>query len=172
MPGMWELIKTDFQVTLLNLPGSFSRYKSFELELYQIVEADACLLSPDFAHKFDVIFSNSVIEHIGAKRRQMLFAKFVLGAGLPYWVQTPSILFPVEAHCNLPFWWCYPAGFKKALLRRWNENGRVFLAKQMATTRPITAKTLACLFPGCSIFTETVAGLPKSISAYSRASLN
>jgi hypothetical protein len=166
LPGMWELIKADLHITLLNLPGSFSRFKPHQLAPYAIIEADVCRLPESFANKFDIIFSNSVIEHVGSKRRQILFADFVRGAGVGYWVQTPSIVFPLEAHCDLPFWWCYPLHCKKALVRRWNKNGRPSLAKQMASTRPITARTLSRLFPGCSLFTETVAGIPKSIAAY------
>jgi hypothetical protein len=166
VPGMWELIDAEFQITLLNLPGSFSRYQSHQLERYQIVEADACRAPPDLKGKFDLVFSNGVIEHVGPKTLQNLFARFVLGAGARYWVQTPSIAFPLEAHCNLPFWWCYPMHCRKTFLRHWQRNGKVFLAKQMATTRPISAQTLSHLFPGCSIFTEKFVGLPKSISAY------
>jgi hypothetical protein len=165
LPGLWELIDNDFDVTLLNLPGSFSRYEPYQLDRYEIIEADACKLSPNFA-KFDIVFSNSVIEHVGSHARQANFAKFARRAGASYWIQTPSIGFPLEAHCNLPFWWHYPMNYRKALMRRWTKNGHAFLARQMATTRPISAAALSQLFPECSIYTETFAGLPKSISAY------
>jgi hypothetical protein len=165
-PGMWELIDADLQITLLNLPGAFSQYQSCQLDRYQIIEADACRSPPNFANKFDIVFSNGVIEHVGPKTLQCLFARFVLGAGARYWIETPSVTFPVEAHCDLPFWWYYPMPCRKAFLRRWKRNGKAFLARQMATTRPISAQALSHLFPGCSLFIERFAGLPKSISAY------
>ena len=52
---------------------------------------------------FDVVFSNSVIEHLGDAQSQVRFAAEVARVGNAYWVQTPNRLFPVEQHLFMPF---------------------------------------------------------------------
>jgi hypothetical protein len=165
VPGMWNHLNSVFEVTLLNLPGTFSRYESRLTRPYRLIEADACG-SSEARHGFDIVFSNSVIEHVGGDEKQKQFAEFVMTAGRRYWVQTPSPFFPLEAHCDLPFWWCYPNRTRIFLQERWRLAGNEFLAKQMETTLPISKGILRRLFPGCSIYTEKLAGFSKSFIAY------
>jgi hypothetical protein len=162
VPGMWQLVNSDFKVTLLNLPGSFSHHQPQDLQPYSLIEADACEF-PSLSFCFDIVFSNSVIEHVGGIERQQNFASFVMTAGSQYWVQTPSPAFPLEAHCNLPFWWFYPEPLQSYFFRRWKANG---VTSQMATTRAISSRALKRLFPDCSIYTERLLGFPKSIIAF------
>lgn len=166
---MWELIGSDFQVTLMNLPGSFSRYSSRQLRRYSIIEADACDF-PNIDCTFDIVFSNSVIEHVGEAERQKCFAAFIISAGQKYWVQTPSPAFPMEAHCNIPFWWHLPLAAQDYFFEKWRLIGNEFLVAQMETTIPIFPSALRELFPDCSIYTERVLGLPKSNVAYGEQS--
>ena len=51
---------------------------------------------------FDVVFSNSVIEHVGDAASQRRFAREVARVGRAYWVQTPNRWFPVEQHLLTP----------------------------------------------------------------------
>ena len=51
---------------------------------------------------FDVVFSNSVIEHVGDAESQSRFAREVARVGRAYWVQTPNRWFPVEQHLLTP----------------------------------------------------------------------
>src|SRR5262245_13224180 len=47
-----------------------------------------------------LVFSNSVIEHVGPPPKQAEFAHEVLRLGRSYWVQTPSKWFPIEASAS------------------------------------------------------------------------
>lgn len=116
---------------------------------------------------FDVVFSNSVIEHVPQERRAELAAT-VLRLAPSWWVQTPSKYFPIEAHCNLPFWWFYPEELRKAVMERWRKQGRSFRPSQMATTSVLTLGELKRLFRGGETYTEYVAGWPKSHAIYRR----
>jgi hypothetical protein len=168
VPGFWQGYSNIFDVTLVNLPGSFLQFSRAELAPFQLIEADVCT-SNSLPKRYDIVFSNSVIEHVGSDRRQQLFANFVKSAGDGFWVQTPSPLFPVEAHCDVPFWWILPMSLRKKAIIRWRRNGNQFLAQQMASTRPIWASQLQHLFPDCRLLTERLLGLPKSQIAYRQA---
>lgn len=166
-PGFWHDCSDTYDITLLNLPGEFAQFSTSELAHFRLIEADVCTLS-ELPTKYDIVFSNSVIEHVGSERRQKLFANFVKSAGNAFWIQTPSPLFPVEAHCNVPFWWFLPSRLRKKRIIRWIRTDERFLGRQMASTRPIWTAQLRRLFPSCALLTESVLGFPKSQIAYGR----
>ena len=56
-------------------------------------------------HEFDIVFSNSVIEHIDDHKR---VADEIRRVGRAYWVQTPNYYFPIEPHALLPFLQFFP----------------------------------------------------------------
>jgi len=55
--------------------------------------------------EFDLVFSNSVIEHVGDFERMRQFVHEARRVAKSYWIQTPSKWFPIEPHCGMPFWW-------------------------------------------------------------------
>ncbi|HUQ35684.1 MAG TPA: hypothetical protein VM144_04840 [Aestuariivirga sp.] len=163
VPGFWDQCKGDYDITLINLPGAFASFSSRELAPYRLIEADVCEYVSN--EVYDIAFSNSVVEHVGSRNRQESFAQFVRSAGRRYWVQTPSPLFPLEAHCNLPFWWMRSHSYRLSKIKTWKFSGNPELAAQMSGTRPITRTLLHTLFPGCAILTERVLGFSKSYIA-------
>jgi len=165
IPGFWQDHSGEFRITLLNLPGAFDGYSEAELAPYRLIEADACKCGP-LSETFDIVFSNALIEHVGNARRQQGLANFIRSAGDAFWVQTPAPLFPIEAHCDLPFWWFMPMDRRRRQITTWNRGEHRFLAQQMASTRPIWAKQLRQLFPDSKLMTEYFLGLPKSQIAY------
>ena len=59
---------------------------------------------PEFTTgEFDVVFSNSVIEHVGDFDDQRRMADEVRRVGRRFFVQTPNRWFPLEVHTRLPF---------------------------------------------------------------------
>src|SRR5258705_6420009 len=145
--GFWREYDDRFDITLVNMPGAFKNFNKTELSPFRLVEADVCNCDM-LLGGYDIVFSNSVIEHVGSERRQEAFARFVRSAGSDFWVQTPSPLFPIEAHCDIPFWWFAPHQMRKRKISRWHRSGNQFLARQMASTRPISASRLRYLLPG------------------------
>lgn len=60
----WRGSGLEANVTLVNI--NFSIKDS----LFRYIEADACQLDSIEDNSFDIVFSNSVIEHLGRRRRQ------------------------------------------------------------------------------------------------------
>jgi len=80
----WELLDHKYRVTLVNLPdGHIQRADDSR---YRFVEADGCDLKHLFDdHSFDMVFSNSTIEHVGDAARQQSFADEVRRLGPAFW---------------------------------------------------------------------------------------
>jgi SAM-dependent methyltransferase len=174
-PIIWEHVSLPLEITLLNLPGSISRGE-FEMlrsqgvrhHAFQVVEGDACNVEQFGDRTFDLVFSNSVIEHVGPPAKQTEFAHEVLRLGGSYWVQTPSKWFPIEAHSGLPFYWLYPEWLRAVLLRSWRKRFPAWYADYIGTTRVLSRRRMAELFPNGQTRVEYFLGFPKSYVSYSR----
>lgn len=158
-PELWSGDLGDLNVTFLNL-GVIADQIRCAAGARTVVSGDICRL-PDIAAEFDLVFSNSVLEHVGSARRQDQYAAAVR-RGKAYWVQVPAPCFPVEAHCRYLFWWLLPASLRRRRIRAWRRNDNPFLGRQMAGTRPIDARRLRQLFPDGKISTERMLGMVKS----------
>lgn len=162
-PGTWD---HDFvprlDITILNLPGVAQHPRSStQPHRWSYVEGDACSLERFADRSFDFVFSNSVIEHVGNPARRAQFAREVQRLGTRYWVQTPSIWFPLEAHTGMPFWWFYPTALRELILRRWHKKLPAWTDMVRGTT-VVTRSELRRLFPQGTILVERFLGLPKS----------
>lgn len=136
------------------------------------VVLDATDLSSFGQGSFDVVFSNSVIEHLFTFERQERMAAEVRRVSKRYWVQTPNFWFPVEPHFLFPGWQWLPEWLRIAILRRFRcgwrgpcpdpEQARA----QVREVRLLTPTELRRIFPGARLFRETFYGMTKSLVAY------
>ena len=158
--------KHPLHITILNLPGETGQsQRKPDHHKTQFVEGDACAVSQFGDKEFDLVFSNSVIEHVGPEYRQDAFAAEVRRLGKAYWVQTPSKWFPIEAHCGMPLWWLYPQRLRLAFLRRWRRKLPGW-TRMVSETRVLERRRLRHLFPGCRIHVERLLGWSKSYAAF------
>src|SRR5687768_8654462 len=81
----------DVRITLLNLTQVEVNYPSFTS-----IAGDARDMREFRENQFDIVFSNSVIEHVGTHRDQQRMAREVMRVGQRYFVQTPNRFFPIE----------------------------------------------------------------------------
>ncbi len=90
-------------ITLANIeptPTSYANIRS--------VTADARDLNQFADDEFDVVYSNSVIEHVGDFEDMRRMANEIQRVGKRYFVQTPYRYFPIEPHFLFPFFQFLP----------------------------------------------------------------
>ena len=102
------------RLTILNLPGEVSAAKSPHVTC---VEGDACDMRSMARGEFDIVFSNSVIEHVGDWKRQQAMASEVRRLSDRYFVQTPNYHFPLEPHFHFPWFQVLPVTVKTKLIQ-------------------------------------------------------
>jgi Methyltransferase domain len=142
-----------------------------------VVFADGCAL-PFRDASFDVVFSNSVIEHVGDAASQARFAAEARRVGRTYWVQTPNRRYFLETHLLTPFVHWLPRAWQARLLRRgsvWEwivrpspDRREYYLHHYLTAVRLLTARDLGRLFPGARILRERSLGWTKSLVACGR----
>jgi SAM-dependent methyltransferase len=126
---------------------------------------------------FDVVFSNSVIEHVGDFAKQEQFAREASRVGKALWIQTPAREFFIEPHLIAPFFHWLPAAWQKRVARRFTVWGLMTkptpqqVHEFLGTIRLLTAAEMRALFPDCEIIVERFLGMPKSYVAVRRTAL-
>jgi hypothetical protein len=120
----------------------------------------------------DVVFSNSVIEHVGDFDDQRKMATEVRRVAKRYFVQTPNVLFPIEPHFLVPGFQFMPLELRAFLLTQsrlgWvpRERDRRLAREIVGSVRLLTAGEMRTLFPEAAVYRERFLGMTKSIVAY------
>ena len=152
----WQLIGRLAGVTILNLglPAETGGLRH--------VVGSGCRL-PFQDKGFDLVFSNSAIEHVGSRDNQFQFAREMMRVGKRIYCQTPSRLFPIDPHLSAPFLHWLPASWlKPRVLRYLTINGWLLGKAYEYDVTWISKRQLRRMFPGCRIRTERFLFLPKS----------
>ena len=165
-PDIWKFVATPLNITMLNLEydPSFvaADYKSHHKLTF--LTGDACETNFE-PNSFDLVFSNSVIEHVGDAKKQQAFASQVHRLAPRYWIQTPAVWFPIEAHTGIPFWWCFPERLRKRLIANWHKDLPMW-AEFIEGTRLVDRASLCQMFPNAKLLRERSAGIVKSYILY------
>ena len=158
--------KDEVFVTLLNLTA-----EAITLPNVTSIAGDARRI--DFEDQsFDIVFSNSVIEHVGDHEDQMKMANEVRRVGKRYFIQTPNKYFPLEPHFLFPFFQFLPVRVRVRLLQRFNlgwfpRTPELAKAREIVESiRLLGREEFRQLFPGSELYEEKVFGLTKSFVVY------
>lgn len=162
-PAIWKQCPVKPRLTFLNV------YQLPDVPLELQIVGDGCRI-PVADKSFDIVFSNSVIEHVGSKERQAEFARELRRVGRMMWVQTPDRAFPLELHTLVPFLHWLPRSVFTDLApfvspRRLFESRQDFDAA-MKGLRPVGRSEMEELFPAAAIIREKFLGFPKSVVAF------
>ncbi|MFL5893706.1 MAG: class I SAM-dependent methyltransferase [Thermoleophilaceae bacterium] len=111
--------------------------------------------------EFDVVWCNSLIEHVEPADRPRVASEIRRVAGR-WWVQTPNRWFPVEPHVLLPLFQFLPRALRRRLWR-FGASGEPFHDIPLLDRRDLQA-----LFPESEIRRERVGPLTKSLIAVGR----
>lgn len=154
------------RVTLLNI-----EHQTVTSEKFVSAVGDARAMPQYAPRSFDVVFSNSVIEHVGSYDDQRRMANEVMRVGRRYWVQTPNKRFPLEPHFLFPFFQYLPDAVRAQLVHRFDVGwyrripDLAAARAEVDSIRLLTRRRFAALFPGATIHEEKFAGLTKSFVA-------
>lgn len=135
-----------------------------------------------FADKyFDIIFCNSVIEHVTMDKsdcytvnsweefnkkaldRQKLFADEIIRCGKSYFVQTPYRYFPIESHTWLPFFFIFFG--RKTYLKFINFTNKYWIKGTPPDWKLFNIKEMKSLFYNGKIIKERSLFMVKSLIA-------
>jgi hypothetical protein len=122
-------------------------------------------------NEFDIVFSNSVVEHLRDWEAQQQFASEVRRVGRRYWVQTPAREFFMEPHMLTPCFHWLPRNVQFGLARRctvWGILERPTAARSaeyVSELRLLGFDEVSQLFPQSLILRERFLGFTKSYVA-------
>lgn len=165
-PQLWALLDVRPKILMLNLTITQEDMP----ENIESVIGDGTNL-PYEDNSFDIVFSNSVIGHLGNYDNQQAFAKGIRRVGVSYHVQTPNRWFPVESHYLTPLIHYLPASWRPTLLRNFSVWGwitrptKTYCEEVVEEIRLLNMAEMKTLFPEANLVREKVLGLTKSITA-------
>ena len=106
----------NYQITVLNIDVQQTHTK----ENLTFVHGDAADLSKFGDKEFDIVFSNSVIEHIPMNTERRKMANEIIRTGKKYFVQTPNYYFPFDPHFLFPCFQFLPNLLQILMLKNFN----------------------------------------------------
>ncbi|OSC28846.1 SAM-dependent methyltransferase [Mycobacterium vulneris] len=135
------------------------------------IQGDACdpPKSVASAH-FDLVFSNSLLEHVGGHVQRQRLADNVHALADRHWIQTPYRYFPIEPHWLFPGMQWLPYEARVQISLRWNRghirtHTREEAQEQVDEIELIGISQMRRYFPSSIIWHERFAGLIKSVVA-------
>jgi hypothetical protein len=139
----------------------------------EIVVGDACAPPASISRDhFDLVYSNSVLEHVGGHDRRKLFADTVRTAAVHHWVQTPYRYFPVEPHFLFPGFQFLPLAARSVIVRHWGPTREAVSAMPdrdvvdfVQAIELLSVTDMTAYFPDSQIERERLGGMVKSLIA-------
>ena len=158
--------KEDIKITLLNLKTITTNHNNI-----RSIIGDATDLSLFRKNHFDVVFSNSVIEHLYNFKNQQKMSQEVQRVGKYHFIQTPNKYFLIEPHFLFPLFQFLPKSLKYLLLtktklsrgKKWNKK---FAKEYIQEIRLLSLKEMKYLFPNSKNKTERFLGMSKSYTLH------
>ena len=156
----------DYKITIINIEKEKSQYSNIKTKT-----GDATDLSQFDDKSFDIVHSNSVIEHLYNFNNQSKMASEIVRVGKKHIVQTPNKYFFIEPHYLLPFFNIVPEKIKYLILtktklsrlKKWDKN---FAKQYIKEIRLLSEKEMKTLFPKSKIYFEKFLGMNKSFTMH------
>ena len=120
--------------------------------------------------QFDVVFSNSLIEHVGGHARRSELARQIDQLAPRHWVQTPYRYFPLEPHWLFPGMQFMPAAARVKVAMNWplvhTRPENIDQARDdVLWTELVGVTEMRDYFPASTILHERLLGITKSLIA-------
>lgn len=173
--GYWQIIPREtfeelkLHITILNIPGE---NHDNDTKDFTHVIGDACNMPEYPDNSFDIVHSNSVIEHVGNWTKIKDFANEIKRVAPKLFIQTPNFWFPIEPHYMTPFFHWIPRYSRAFLIQKRTLGNRgkandLDDAMQKLQDQPqmLNYKCFSYLFSDCEIIRESFFLLTKSFVA-------
>jgi hypothetical protein len=167
---VWEHIgfadQPNIHITLLNIVKVSSHHWNIETVL-----GNACSMPQFHDGEFDVVYSNSVIEHVGGDKEIQSMANEIRRVGKRYYIQTPNRYFPVEPHFFFPMFQFMPISLRATVVQHFPLTwfGKIPDRKRAEETvrsiNLLSKRQVKSLFPDAMMMDERFFGMSKSIQA-------
>ena len=171
---VWERLRLvdqpDVHISILNSDEVL--YREQEECRYQNVRnvvGDARDMGHFHDCQFDMVYSNSVIEHVGKIDQMAKMASEIRRVGRRYFVQTPYRYFPIEPHFVFPMFQFLPLSIRALMLRNFSlgwvarQPDRKRAAEEVSSINLLSRRELQSLFPDGRMTEERLWGLTKSL---------
>jgi hypothetical protein len=161
-----DLNLNEVDITIVNIQKDPGEYRGIKVEI-----GDACDLKAFGDLSFDVVHSNSVIEHVGRWQDMAQMAKEIRRLAPRYFVQTPYFWFPIEPHARFPLLHWMPEVWRYRIIMNrscgyWQRQPDLGEAvKQVQSALLLDRRQVQYLFPDAVIVPEKVFGFTKSLMA-------
>lgn len=140
-------------------------------ELFESLVGDATDPNMLPGRTFDLVHSNSVVEHVGDFPDMQRFAANTRRLAPRYYVQTPNYWFPYEPHFRFPGFQYLPKPMRIGMIQRFSLGffPRIETAEEARAIirhhHLVSTREMRTLFPDAEIIHEKFYGLNKSIIA-------
>jgi ubiquinone/menaquinone biosynthesis C-methylase UbiE len=136
--------------------------------IFNSVGGSALDLSEYSDGQFDIVFSDSVIEHVGDYNNQKQMAKEFRRVAKNYYIQTPNHNFFFEPRFRMPFIHFLPKTARAFLVNKFRQkkNDLEHARNRVEGITLLTIRQMKELFPGATLYEEKFYGMTKSITMY------
>ncbi|WP_293717786.1 methyltransferase domain-containing protein [Stappia sp.] len=165
-----EIDFSNLQVTCVNLALDQGEGADDGLPVEDRI-GNACAMPEYDDNSFDVIFSNSVIEHVGLWPNKVAFAREARRLAPSFLIQTPNFWFPIEPHARFPMlhWLPRPVAYRIHMMMRTGFYPKASTLDEAMTSAEDAAmldrRQMRHLFPDADIEMERFMLLGKSLLA-------
>jgi SAM-dependent methyltransferase len=131
-----------------------------------VVVADARQLPYD-DDRFDIVYSNAVIEHVGTFEDQAKMAEEAMRVGRQWFVTTPNRWYPFEFHLRIPLinWLPHPLMVRAARIWSFNHVRGRYQSGLVPDFRLLSVRQMKRLFHGSKIVAQRITFWPETILA-------
>jgi hypothetical protein len=171
-----ELVPMDRKVRIIDLGGTAAYWRALPA-LYGLANVEITVMNLDQEpltdrnltvtngdacatgladNSYDIVHSNSVIEHVGDWPNMEAMAREVRRLAPAYFIQTPNYWFPIEPHYKLPFVQFLPRPIRNRVRDAIWPGDSIEL---------LNGRQMRRLFPDAELWRERVFGLTKSLVA-------
>lgn len=139
--------------------------------IFVSIAGDATNMSEFKDNSFDLVFSNSVIEHVGDFEAQRKMMQEMKRISTHRYIQTPNRYFPIEPHYGFPLFQFFPMKLKVYMVQHYKLRCERAVNAQEAYeiasgVRLMKKKDLERLLPNEVIHRERVFGFTKSFYVF------